>query len=143
MRLKGLMENLTKSSRFKEFMSDLSCNKYPAAIYGLSESARAYVINGVFEEAKSNIFVIANSDVEGRNIYEDLSLYIPNVYYFSSKEIVFYNIYAISGDLRWERLKVIKEMLTPGKKVIVTTVEALAPVYTPLNYIRNTTLRFL
>ena len=29
------------------------------------------------------------------------------------------------------------------KKVIVTTVEALAPVYTPLNYIRNTTLRFL
>ncbi|NLM35767.1 MAG: transcription-repair coupling factor [Clostridiales bacterium] len=131
MRLKGLMENLTKSSRFKEFMSDLSCNKYPAAIYGLSESARAYVINGVFEEAKSNIFVIANSDVEGRNIYEDLSLYIPNVYYFSSKEIVFYNIYAISGDLRWERLKVIKEMLTPGKKVIVTTVEALAPVYTP------------
>ncbi|NLZ48351.1 MAG: transcription-repair coupling factor [Clostridiales bacterium] len=131
MRFKGLMESLTNSSMFKEFIYDLSCNKYPAAIYGLSESARAYVINGVFEKTNSNIFIIANSDVEGRNIYEDLSLYIPNVYYFPSKEIVFYNIYAISGDLRWERLKVIKEMLTPGRKVIVTTAEALAPVYTP------------
>ncbi len=131
MRLKGLMENLTKNSMFKEFISDLSCNKYPAAIYGLSESARAYVINGLFQESKKNIFVITNSDVEGRAIYEDLNLYIPNVYYFSSKEIVFYNLYAVSGDLRWERLKVIKEMMAPGRKVIVTSVEALAPVYTP------------
>ena len=52
MRLKGLMENLTNSSMFNEFISDLSCNRYPAAIYGLSESARAYVINGLFRKQR-------------------------------------------------------------------------------------------
>ena len=42
-----------------------------------------------FSGSKEEYFVITNSDVEGRAIYEDLNLYIPNVYYFSSKEIVF------------------------------------------------------
>ena len=37
---------------------------------------------------------------------------------------VFYNIDAISGDLRWARLKVIKEILqNKEKKIIVTSID--------------------
>jgi transcription-repair coupling factor (superfamily II helicase) len=139
MRLKGLMAPLKESAIFKEFISNLSLEKYPAAIYGISESARAYLIDGVYEALNKNVFVITHSDVECRAIYEDLNLYTPNVYYFPSKEVVFYNVYAVSGDLRWERLKVIKEMLTPGSKIIVTSVDALAPLYTPVELYKKYT----
>lgn len=139
MRLKGLMAPLKENAIFKDFISNLSYNKYPAVVYGLSESARTYIVNGVFEELNKNVFVITHSDVECRALYEDLSLYTPNVYYFPSKEVVFYNVYAISGDLRWERLKVIKEMLSPGYKIIVTSIDALVPSYTPVELYKKFT----
>lgn len=137
MRLKGLMAPLKESSMFKDFISELNSNNYPGTVYGLSESSRSYVINGLFEEMNKNIFVITHNDVECRAIYEDLSLYTPNVYYFPSKEVVFYNVYAVSGDLRWERLKVIREMLQEGNKIIVTSIDALAPLYTPVDLYRK------
>ncbi|MDP4088250.1 MAG: transcription-repair coupling factor [Bacillota bacterium] len=141
MRLKGLMAPLKESDIFKNFISGLSRDRYPGTVFGLSESARSYVICGIFEELNKNIIVITHSDVECRALYEDLSLFTPNVYYFPSKEIVFYNVYAISGDLRWERLKVIREMLGPGKKIIVASADSLAPLYTPVELYRKYTFK--
>lgn len=137
MRLKGLMEPLKNSEGFKQIQSSMEDNRYPIGIYGVSESARSYIINGIFDEVQESVVVITHSDVEARNLYEDMSLYYPGVYYFPTREIVFYNVYAISGDLRWERLKVIKEMLEPGRKIIVTSADALASCYTPIELFRK------
>ncbi len=59
------------------------------------------------------------------------------MYYFPTKEVVFYNIDAISGDLRWARLKVIKEILNNKKKIIITSIDAFAAVYTPKELYKN------
>ena len=56
------------------------------------------------------------------------------MYYLPVKEVVFYNIDAISGDLRWARLKVIKEIINKKKKIIVTSIDAFVAKYTPRNY---------
>ncbi|KGM97141.1 transcription-repair coupling factor [Clostridium novyi A str. 4552] len=129
MRLKGLIEPLLENIQFKNTIKNINNREFPIEITGLSESGRAYFINGIYEQEDKSIFVFTNSDVEAKNLYEDLSLYIPNVYYFPNKEVVFYNVYAISGDLRWERLKIIKEMLKKGKKIIVASIETLASTY--------------
>lgn len=129
MRLKGLMCPLIESTNFKNVLSAINKRKFPIEITGLADSGRSYFIDGLYENNTKSILVLTNSDVEAKNIYEDLSFYIPNVYYFPSKEVVFYNVYAISGDLRWERLKVIREMLREGKKIIVASIESIASVY--------------
>lgn len=139
MRLKGLMQPLKEHAEFKNVISNIEKNLFPVGVYGLSESARSYFINGVYEETDKTVFVITHSDVEARNFYEDLSLYLPNVYYFPTKEVVFYNIYAISGDLRWERLKVIREIVNKGKKIIVTSADALVSFYTPIELYKEYT----
>ena len=46
---------------------------------------------------------------------------------------MFYNVDAISGDLRWARLNVIKEILSNNKNIIVTSIDAFAARYTPKN----------
>ena len=133
MRLKGIMEPLINSKEFNEINCAKEKSLYPIGTYGVSESGRGYLISGLYETTDKPIFVITHSDMEAKNLYEDLSFYIPNVYYFPTKEVVFYNVDAISGDLRWERLKIIKEILSKDKKIIVTSVDALTPIYTPLN----------
>ena len=131
MRLKGLMEPLILSKEFSEVKEYISKGKNHVEVEGLSESSKAYFVSGVYECFDKPIVVITNSDMEAKNLYEDLNLYINNVCYFPAKEVVFYNIDAISGDLRWARLKVIKEILDKKKNIIVTSIEAFAPEYTP------------
>ncbi|WP_066889702.1 transcription-repair coupling factor [Clostridium nigeriense] len=131
MRLKGVLEPLRDSSTFNEIIADIKDKKYPININGLSDSGKSYGIFGIYESIESSMIIVTHSDMEAKNIYEDLSFYTNDIYYFPAKEVVFYNIDAISGDLRWARLKVIKEILSSNKKIIVTSIDSLTSVYTP------------
>lgn len=131
MRLKGLIEPLINGEEFSSIHKYLENHRHPVEIEGLSESGRAYFANGVYESLNKSVVIVTHSDMEAKNLYEDLNLYMNNVYYFPAKEVVFYNIDAISGDLRWARLKVIKEILTKKKNIIVTSIDAFAVKYTP------------
>ncbi|MCB2290984.1 transcription-repair coupling factor [Clostridium sp. CS001] len=133
MRLNGLMKPLKASNQFKDILKNVENKMYPIGVYGLSESAKNYLVNGVYEQLDKSILILTHSDVEAKNIYEDLSFYVNDVYYFPTREVVFYNVDAISGDLRWERLKVMKEIAQKGKKIIITCIEALAATYIPID----------
>lgn len=142
MRLKGLMQPLKESKEFTEIKNAAAKHRYPIGVFGLSESARSYFINGLYEELDKPFLILTHNDVEAKNIYEDLNLYLPNVFYFPTKEVVFYNIEAVSGDLRWERLKVIREMTEKGKKIIVASIESLAQRYIPFELYRDYSFTF-
>ncbi len=132
MRLKGLLEPLESSIEFQNIKAGIENKKYPIGIYGVSESGKGYIVGGMFENIDKSIVVVTQSDIEAKNLYEDLIFYTNEVYYFPIREMVFYNIDAISGDLRWARLKVINEILNnKKKKIIVTSIEAFAAKYTP------------
>ena len=112
------MTPLKESSKFKELVNSLNKNNYPLNINGLSDSGKSYVISGIFDEIEESVVVVCSSEMEAKNMYEDLCLYTTNVYFFPIREVVFYNVDAISGDLRWERLKVVKELLNSKKKIL-------------------------
>jgi transcription-repair coupling factor (superfamily II helicase) len=133
MRLSGLMKPLKESNQFKDILKSIEKRTYPIGVYGLSESAKNYLVNGVYEQLDKSILILTHSDVEAKNMYEDLSFYSNDVYYFPTREVVFYNADAISGDLRWERLKVMKKITEKGKKIIITCIEALAATYIPID----------
>ncbi|WP_123054827.1 transcription-repair coupling factor [Clostridium sp. JN-1] len=139
MRLQGLLKPLINSRNFKILIDSLEKGNFPISIYGTSESGRSYIIDGVYDEIDKPILILTHSNVEARKLYEDLSTYVPNVCYLPTKEVVFYNIDAISGDLRWERLKIIKHILEDDKKIIVTCIEALASAYIPVELYKNYT----
>ena len=135
MRLQGVMQPLKDNMKFKSITEKISEKTFPINIYGISESGKSYIINGIFEENDNSMVVVTHSDVDAKNLYEDLSFYTTDVFYFPVREVVFYNVDAISGDLRWARLKVIKEILqNERKKIIVTSIDALTSLYTPKEY---------
>lgn len=142
MRLQGLMKPLLENDKFLKIEEEIKRKNYPLGIYGISESAKAYLVNGIYEKIKKSILIVTYSDVEARNLYEDLNLYLPNLYYLPTKELVFYNIDTISGDLRWERLKVIREILKDEKNILITCVDALASVYTPVEFFKENIYKF-
>ncbi|MFA6940727.1 MAG: transcription-repair coupling factor [Clostridiaceae bacterium] len=132
MRLSGLIRPFIESEEFIKIKGSVSKDKYPISLFGLSESSKSFVISSIFNQFDKNILVVTHNEIEARKIYEDISFFYPNTYLFPSKEIVFYNIDAISGDLRWERLKVIREIVRQSKKIIVTAVDNLTSSYIPM-----------
>lgn len=137
MRLNGLMSPLIESNEFKKINNLLNDRMLPLGIYGVSDSGKSYILNGIYEKSDRSMVIVTNNDIEARKIYEDLSLYSLDVHYLPAKEVVFYNIDAISGDLRWARLKVIKEILNNKKKIVVTSVESLIALYTPIELYKS------
>jgi transcription-repair coupling factor (superfamily II helicase) len=141
MRLNGILDAIESDKGFRELVGNMEAGKHPVGVYGVSESAKAFLLSAVFRKSEHGLFVFASKDMDAKNLYEDLLLYENDVYYFPSKEAVFYNIDAISGDLRWERLKVMKRLLEGGRKIVVTTIDALSQFYTPAGFFRTYTFR--
>ena len=132
MRLQGLLQPLKENEKFISILNELKKKSFPIDIVGLSESGKSYIIDAIFSKIEDSLVVVTHNEIEAKNLYDDLSLYSTNVYFLPIREVVFYNVDAISGDLRWARLKVIKEILdNKNKKIIVTSIEAMTSVYTP------------
>ncbi|SHI08157.1 transcription-repair coupling factor [Clostridium collagenovorans DSM 3089] len=137
MRLDGLIKPLIESDGFKEVIENLKTDKAPVGIYGVEDSAKSYIVGSLFNRLDKSILILTHSDIEARNIYEDLYLYTPMVHYMPVREAVFYNVEAISGDLRWERLKVLRSLLNKEKKIIVASVDVLSSVCTPVELFKD------
>ncbi len=131
------MAPLQISSEFKEIRRSIKEDKYPIGVHGLSESGKSYLLYGVYEEIEKSMLIVTHNDIEAKNIYEDLSFYCNDVYYLPTREVTFYNIEAVSGDLRWERLKVFNKILNGEKNIIVTSIESLAASYAPVELFKR------
>ena len=132
MRLQGLLQPLIENEKFIDISMGLKTKTFPINIVGLSESGKSYIIDAISNEIDNSLVVVTHNEIEAKNLYDDLSFYSTNVYFLPIREVVFYNVDAISGDLRWARLKVIKEILNnKNKKIIVTSIEAMTALYTP------------
>ena len=130
MRLKGVMGPLITSEKFLGIQSSIE-KKELVEVSGLADSGKGYFIGGILEVSNKPIIIITHNDIEAKNIYEDMNFYATNIHFLPTKEVTFYNIHAISGDLRWERLKVIKEILSGKKNIIITSIDAVLGRYTP------------
>lgn len=137
MKINGIIKPLKESNQYENIILGIKNNKLPLEINGISDSSKSYVLSTLFNDINKNVLILTHNDIEARNLYEDLLFYTSSVLYFPTREMVFYNIYAVSGDLRWERLKGIRQILQAKKKIIITTVDALAAAYTPVDLFKK------
>lgn len=139
MRLDNIKDVISRSENFQKLKAGVSQARYPIGVYGVADSARAALLSAFYKSTEQSLYVFSWSDFEARQIYEDLMLWELEVYFLPARELVFYDADAVSGDLRWERLKVLKEIASPKKKIIVSSVESLISAMMPLDYFRRYT----
>lgn len=139
MRLDDIKQMIRNSEGFLKLSEGISEERYPIGVYGLADSARAALLSAFYKSTEKSIYVFSWSDLEARTIYEDLMLWELDVYFLPARELVFYDADAVSGDLRWERLKVLREIASPKKKIIVSSVESLISAMIPLDYFQRYT----
>ncbi|MDF2672062.1 MAG: mfd [Clostridiales bacterium] len=124
MRFHGLINTLKQSEEYNIINSAFKNNKLPCQVHGLSESQKAFVSYGLFEELQSQLLILAYNEIEARKIYDDIKVFTNACAYFPIKEMVF-NVDVTSGEVKSERLEVIKRVLNGEKIIIVTSIDAI------------------
>lgn len=124
MRFNGLVNILKGSEEYKLINSAFKNNKLPCQVHGLSESQKALVSYGLFEGLKSQMLILAHNEIEARKIFEDIKVFTDACAYFPIKEMVF-NVDVTSGDIKRERLEVIKRVLDGERMIVVTSIDAV------------------
>lgn len=124
LRFQGLVNILKQSEEYNIINAAFKNNKIPCQVHGLSESQKAFVSYGLFENLENQILVLAYNEIEARKIYDDLKVFTNACAYFPIKEMVF-NVDVTSGEVKRERLEVIKRILDGEKIIVITSIDAI------------------
>lgn len=131
--MKDLFVNiLHKSKEYKTLVSGLKEGLSPICLTGVSDTAVSHLLHGFYHDHDKPILVVTHSDSEARKLADDLQAYGNEVWSFPTKEMVFFKSYAHSNQVIQERLRVIYNIVSSSKGIIVTTLEAMqAPLVEP------------
>ena len=105
----------------------------PIGVYGLQESQRAHIIYAIFKQVQEQVCLLVHNELEAQQIYQDLKFYLGDeVLFFPHRDIFFYDVEAISEEIKEERLGTLKELMEGRARVIVVPIEALLSKLTPV-----------
>lgn len=121
-----ITEELTKLSKFQEYVEKIEEKISPITISGLSDVGKMQFISGTYESTKKPICIVTYNEIQAKNIIKNLSFFENEIVeYFPKREIVPYDFIAESKDLPYERINVLNKLEQGKVKIIVTTVEAI------------------
>lgn len=124
MRLKGIKNILEKSKEYASVVTNIRSSTTPCQVHGLSESQKAYVSYCLFDDIGSQTLILTHNDMEARKLYDDIRAFTDNCEYFPIKEMVF-NVDVTSGDIKSQRLRVIKRILDGEKIIVISSVDSI------------------
>ena len=139
LRFNGLNNILKQSEDYKSIFSAIKCKKSPCQVHGLSESQKAYVSYCLFEDLGGQIILITHNDMEAKKLYDDIKVFTNDCMYFPIKEMVF-NVDVTSGDIKTDRLRVIKKVLDGKKIIVITSIDAIFYRMPPQEVLRKAPL---
>lgn len=114
---------------YRRLLDNVKKGLSPVAVHGLSESQKSHIAYSLFDNIRNSMVFLTYNDLEAKKVYEDLCFFTDNAYYLPSREVLFYDIEAISSDIASERLKTLREVIDKDALILVTSVDNIAQKY--------------
>lgn len=121
--METLLQPLKELTAFNGARDCIRHHQMPVHISGCMDSQKCHLIYGLSEGAKWTV-VIANNEINAREIAADYRLFDKRTYYYPAKDLIFYSADVHGSAVETERLKVIKALLGQEGGTIVTTMTA-------------------
>lgn len=132
--MNGFFEIMRNLADFDDFAAYVGQGLNPLNVTGISDSLRAYFAFCAAQRFAAPIFVVAQNEVQARQIADDLKFFYgedESVLYYPPSELLFYDVDAKSRDISGQRLKALDALAGAECAAVVTTAEALLSVTLP------------
>src|SRR6056297_1348042 len=122
--MKKLFLEAYKDNQIFDHLRNLLMERKNLLLTGLNDPSQSNLIFETFNEIDRDLVVIVKDSKKAIALEDDLRFFTEDVIYFPSKEVVFFDSYAHSNDLRNRRIKALGDIKDNKKRIIVTTIES-------------------
>ena len=123
----NLFSNIVNENKdFNNIINYLKNDKEPLLLSNVLESQKSHIIYSIFKNFNNCSLIICENEIKAKNFYDDLKFFFKDkVFYYPSKDVIFYSADVKSRDIIKYRFDVIKNILSGDKIVIILSIEAL------------------
>ncbi len=133
-----LIYPLQQCIEYNHIIESIYKNASPLLINGLIPAQKSHISYSLFHKFKKQMLLITHSDLEAKNLYEDLKFYAPDkVLYLSFEEIYFYALDAKDKKEESKRLKVLYQLIKEEDVILITSIEGVLRKYIPKNKLQE------
>ena len=120
-----ILEELEKSSKFKDLENQIKSQTSPIEISGLTTLAETMIISKIVENIKKPTLIVTYNEIQAKNLLNDFKFLTDKIAFFPSKEIVTYDYIAESKNLPYDRIEVLNKIYDRKNIIIVASIEAV------------------
>ena len=103
-----------------DFLDEYFKYESGSEISGLTGVLSIFYLQKLFEKSKRNIIVLTSSLYEANKIYDNLSRFVLDSYFFPMDDFLSSMIVATSPELKFKRLETLDKIISIDKKIVVT-----------------------
>ena len=103
-----------------DFLDEYFKYESGSEISGLTSELSIFYLQKLFEKSKRNIIVLTSSLYEANKIYDNLSRFVLDSYFFPMDDFLSSMIVATSPELKFKRLETLDKIMSIDKKIVVT-----------------------
>jgi len=123
--MKTLFNNIFKNNDRYDYFNELIDEKKDVLLEGLNDQSRAIVLYENFIRQNRDMIVIVKDEKTAIELVDELKSLTDEVVYFPTKDIVFFDSYAHSNELRDKRINVLNLIKSEEKHIVVTVINSL------------------
>lgn len=136
--MKGIINPLLDLPGYSSLIKNIEANHFPIGIAGVAGAQKAHSMFSLFKFSGKTGLVITHNELEAQKLSDDLRHFLPGkVINFPAKEMVFYDIDAMSKDIVSKRLNVLESLLNKEEIMVVTTADALMQKLPPADVFKQ------
>ena len=129
--MEALKQPLLELTEYQKARQELRDGQGPVALSGCVDAAKAHLISGLCPEPGMKLLV-TYSDLRAKELYEDLKSFFPQVYWYPSRDLLFYSADVHGNAITKQRLCVVRALLEGQGGIVVTTIDGCMDPLVPL-----------
>ncbi|WP_250278148.1 transcription-repair coupling factor [[Clostridium] colinum] len=140
----NLFNDIIKENKsFNTIFDCLKNETNPLLLSNLLDSQKSHIIYSIAQNFNNSSLIICENELIAKNFYDDLKFFFKDkVFYYPSKDVVFYSADVKSRDIIKYRFDVIKNILSNDNIVIVLSIDALFDRLVKKDIFKNFILNF-
>lgn len=120
------IEPLKNLSSYKKLIEAVSKKISPIKSYGITDENIGHICYALNQDLNTQLLIITYDDIKAKRIYEDIKNFNEDgAALFSTKEILFYKVDAISKEISNQRLKVLSQLVQGKSLIVIASIESI------------------
>lgn len=136
-----LTENISKVDMYNEILENIKEKNVSISFKDIMDIEKAFYVYSLTRNSDKNSLVVCSNILTANKMIQDLKFFSDiEIIYFPAKQIVYYDVEAQSKEIQNDRMYALSKIDEEGKKIIVTTIDALMLPMMPKKSNNDTTI---